>query len=88
MPANATSIALPGGEWRIAHRRLKAPGDWDMFEGEATCWSILDGRAHVEELRIPVRDFAGMGLRTLDPEAGVLRINPPLSYFFETAFPI
>lgn len=49
------------GEWKIAHRRLKAPGDWDVFEGEATCWSILDGRAHVEELRIPARAFAGMG---------------------------
>lgn len=59
------------GEWRIAHRRLEAPGEWDVFDGEATCWSILDGRAHVEELRIPVRDFAGLGLRTLDPEAGV-----------------
>ena len=59
------------GEWRIAHRRLKAPGEWDVFDGEATCWSILDGRAHVEELRIPVRDFAGLGLRTLDPQAGV-----------------
>ncbi|WP_051651023.1 hypothetical protein [Brevundimonas bacteroides] len=76
-PAATQTPAEPGqfswldGNWRIAHRRLKAPGDWDVFEGEATCWSILGGRAHVEELRIPVRDFSGMGLRTLDPEAGV-----------------
>jgi hypothetical protein len=56
------------GEWRIRHRRLKTPGsdDWDEFEGEATCWGILGGIAHVEELRIPARDFAGMGLRLLD----------------------
>lgn len=59
------------GEWRIAHRRQKSPGDWDVFEGEATCWSILDGAAHVEELRIPARDFSGMGLRTLDTANGV-----------------
>lgn len=75
--AGLSTPAAPGqfdwlsGEWRIAHRRLRAPGDWDVFEGEATCWSILEGRAHVEELRIPARDFSGMGLRSLDPAAGV-----------------
>lgn len=61
------------GEWRIAHRRLKTPGgdDWDAFDGEATCWGILGGIAHVEELRIPARDFAGMGLRLLDLDTRV-----------------
>jgi hypothetical protein len=56
------------GEWRIQHRRLKTPGsdDWDAFEGEATCWTILGGVGSVEELRIPARDFSGMGLRLLD----------------------
>lgn len=53
------------GEWRIAHRQLKN-GEWDSFPGEATCWSILNGVGHVEELRIPARDFSGMGLRLLD----------------------
>ncbi|RSY83161.1 hypothetical protein DAH66_12915 [Sphingomonas koreensis] len=53
------------GEWRIAHRQLKN-GNWDEFPGEATCWSILGGVGHVEELRIPARDFSGMGLRLLD----------------------
>lgn len=58
------------GEWRIRHRRLKTPGgaDWDLFEGEATCWSILGGVASIEELRIPARNFAGMGVRVLDAE--------------------
>jgi hypothetical protein len=74
LPVGATStIALgkPGefdwlsGEWRIAHRQLKN-GIWDEFAGEATCWSILDGVGHVEELRIPARGFSGMGLRLLD----------------------
>ncbi|MEY2758957.1 MAG: hypothetical protein RIR33_2735 [Pseudomonadota bacterium] len=54
------------GNWQIAHQRLLKPGEWDRFSGEATCWSILGGVASIEELRIPARDFSGMGLRTLD----------------------
>jgi len=56
------------GRWAIAHRRLKAAGgkDWDEFTGEATCWTILGGVGSVEELRIPARNFSGMGLRLLD----------------------
>lgn len=62
------------GEWKIKHRRLKTPGpaattkEWDEFEGEATCFTILAGVGSVEELRIPSRGFAGMGLRLLDVE--------------------
>lgn len=59
------------GEWRIKHRRLKAPGEWDVFEGEATCWSIIGGVGHVEELRIPARNFSGSGLRYLDLETRI-----------------
>jgi hypothetical protein len=59
------------GEWRIAQRKLKADGTWDVFEGEATCWTILGGVGSVEELRIPARNFSGMGLRTLDVEKRV-----------------
>lgn len=56
------------GEWKIANRRLKdeTANEWDEFEGEATCWSILNGQGSIEELRIPARQFAGMGLRLLD----------------------
>lgn len=62
------------GEWKIKHRRLKNPGpaattkEWDEFEGEATCFTILAGVGSVEELRIPSRNFSGMGLRLLDVE--------------------
>ncbi len=58
------------GEWKIKHRRLKNPAnnEWDIFEGEATCWSILGGIGNIEELRIPARNFSGMGLRLLDVE--------------------
>lgn len=58
------------GSWKISHRRLKnrVTKEWDVFEGEATCWSILGGVVSVEELRIPARNFSGMGLRMLDVE--------------------
>jgi len=61
------------GEWRIRHRRLKdeKTDAWDEFDGEATCWGILGGVGSVEELRIPARDFSGMGLRLLDVERKV-----------------
>lgn len=55
------------GEWKIRHRRLNN-GQWDEFEGEATVRSILGGVGSVEELRIPARQFSGMGLRLLDVE--------------------
>jgi hypothetical protein len=61
------------GEWRISHRRRlpTGAGDWDAFEGEASCWGVLGGRASIEELRIPARDFAGLGIRLLDAGQGV-----------------
>lgn len=58
------------GTWSITHRRLKDPWaddeQWDHFVGEATCWSVLSGMASIEELRIPERNFFGMGIRLLD----------------------
>ena len=87
------------GHWKINNRRLKTPGskDWDLFEGEASCWSILGGEASIEELRIPARNFSGMGLRLLDLDlerrvwadfwvnsrSGVL-VPPPTKGVFET----
>lgn len=59
------------GEWRIDHRRLKSPGVWDAFAGEATCWTVWQGAGLIEELRIPARDFTGMGVRLIDVENGV-----------------
>lgn len=55
------------GNWKIKHRQLK-DGKWDLFEGEASVFGILGGVASVEELRIPARNFSGMGLRLLDVE--------------------
>lgn len=70
-PGNPGDFDFLTGEWRIAHRRLRAPGDWDAFEGEATCWGILGGICSVEELRIPARNFSGMGLRLLNLQTRV-----------------
>jgi hypothetical protein len=55
------------GSWTIKNKRLKE-GHWDGFDGEATVVGILGGVASVEELRIPSRNFSGMGLRILDVE--------------------
>ncbi len=53
------------GNWNIKNRQLKN-GAWDSFDSEATVHGILAGIASVEELRIPARNFSGMGLRLLD----------------------
>ncbi len=61
------------GQWRIENRRLKnaQSQEWDEFEGEATVYGFLDGIGSLEELRIPARNFSGMGLRLLDVEKGI-----------------
>ncbi len=55
------------GNWTIKNRQLKDQ-QWDQFDGEASVFDILGGIASVEELRIPARNFSGMGLRVLDVE--------------------
>jgi hypothetical protein len=69
-PGKPGDFNFLAGEWRIEHRQ-KREGKWDSFQGEATCWTILGGVGSVEELRIPARNFSGMGLRMLDLEARV-----------------
>ena len=58
------------GEWRIRNRSL-VNGEWLEYPGEATVYRILAGGGSVEDLRIPSRSFAGMGLRLLDVEKQV-----------------
>lgn len=55
------------GQWKIRNRRWR-DGQWDEFDGESTVHGILAGVASIEELRIPARNFSGMGLRLLDVE--------------------
>jgi hypothetical protein len=61
------------GKWRIKNRKRKGPlgSEWDEFDGEATCFTILEGVCSVEELRIPARNFRGLGLRLFDVEKKV-----------------
>lgn len=54
------------GHWHIANWQRKPDGSVDRFEGSARVVGILAGIASVEELNIPSRDFAGLGLRLLD----------------------
>lgn len=58
------------GSWKIHNRRPKAGSktEWDEFPGQATCWTVLGGVGSIEELRIPVRKFSGLGIRLLDVE--------------------
>ena len=61
-PPNGGDFAFLAGEWRIANRQKK-DGTWDEFPGEATVTPMLGGLASIEELRIPARNFFGMGVR-------------------------
>lgn len=68
-PGKPGDFDFLAGEWRIDNwRKRSAEAPWERFEGEATCWTILAGVGSVEELRIPARNFSGMGLRLLDVE--------------------
>src|SRR5262249_37947574 len=69
-PGKPGEFDFLAGSWKIRHRML-VKGAWEEFGGEATCWSILGGVGSIEELRIPARDFSGLGLRLLDREKSV-----------------
>lgn len=68
-PGAAGDFNFLAGEWRIRHRRQKPDKTWDEFQGEASCWTILGGAGSLEELRIPARDFSGLGIRLLEPKS-------------------
>lgn len=71
--ASAPPTGKPGdfdflsGEWKIKNKRWNN-GAWETFDGEATVHGLLAGVVSVEDLRIPTRQFSGMGLRLLDQE--------------------
>lgn len=66
-PGQPGDFAFLTGEWRIQNRSI-VNGEWLEYPGEATVHAILAGVGSVEELRIPARNFSGMGLRLLDVE--------------------
>jgi len=66
-PGEPGDFGFLTGEWRI-HNRSIVNGEWLEYPGEATVHAILAGIGSVEELRIPARNFSGMGLRLLDVE--------------------
>ncbi len=69
-PGKPGDFDFLAGNWNISHRQLKKAGgkEWVEFKGEATCRTILGGVGSIEELRVPARNFSGMGLRLLDIE--------------------
>lgn len=69
-PGRPGEFDFLSGEWRIRNRSLVG-GQWLEYEGEASVYGILAGVGSVEELRIPARGFAGLGLRLLDVERRV-----------------
>jgi hypothetical protein len=86
------------GSWTIKNRRLKTrwtgAQDWELFDGDATCWTVLGGAGSIEELRIPAGQARGLGIRLLDSARGVwsdywvsngsgLVVPPPMAGGFE-----
>jgi hypothetical protein len=63
------------GEWTIHNTFLENTRPesalWIEFPGEATVVGLLNGAASIEELRIPARDFSGIGIRLLDVATGL-----------------
>ncbi|MBL8343482.1 MAG: hypothetical protein JNL30_18580 [Rubrivivax sp.] len=63
------------GRWSIKNRRLKTrwsgTGDWEEFDGEATCFTVLGGLGSIEELCIPPGQPRGLGIRLLDTGTGL-----------------
>jgi hypothetical protein len=65
-PGRPGDFDFLSGQWAIVNHKRRADGSWDVFEGEATVHGLLGGLCSVEELRIPSRQFSGLGLRLLD----------------------
>lgn len=63
------------GRWAIRNRRLKTrwagASDWEDFDGDATCHTVLGGLGSIEELRIPPGQPRGLGIRLLNTGTGV-----------------
>jgi hypothetical protein len=67
------------GAWTVRNRRLADYLDpdsgWDEFDGHTVGRLFRDGRAHVDEIVFPSRDFSGMTLRLYEPETGEWTLN-------------
>ncbi len=65
------------GRWAIKNRRLKqrwvatSAQAWELFDGDSHCWTVLNGLGSIEELRIPVGQPRGLGIRLLDEKKGL-----------------
>jgi hypothetical protein len=73
--ARAGDFDFLAGSWTIRNRRLRTrwlgSNDWEVFDGDSTCWTVLGGRGSIEELRIPAGQPRGLGIRLLDMDKGL-----------------
>jgi hypothetical protein len=64
------------GRWTAHHRKLKerlaGSRDWIEFDGTQTAWSLMDGRANVDDnvFDVPGGPYRGVSLRAYDPQTG------------------
>ncbi len=69
-PSTEEGFYFLDGQWRVFHRKLKAPltgsTEWFEFEGQAKFISMLDGLVSVEELRDAEGQAIGSAMRTFD----------------------
>jgi hypothetical protein len=58
------------GSWNVENRRLTkrlvGSDEWTEFTARATCWSLFDGMANVDEIFFP-DGTRGLTLRLFDP---------------------
>jgi hypothetical protein len=86
------------GRWAIRNRRLKVrwteQPEWESFDGDSICHTVLGGLGSIEELRIPTGQPRGLGIRLLDVKTGLwsdywsssgsgIVMPPPMSGSFE-----
>lgn len=61
------------GDWRVAHRRLKArlsnSSEWEGFAGTSSMHTILGGHGNVEDnvIDLPGGSYRAIALRSFDP---------------------
>jgi len=66
------------GNWKVANRRLRQRltgcTDWEEFEGTSVAWSLLDGRANIDQFTFPGGATA-LTLRLYEPQREQWSLN-------------
>jgi hypothetical protein len=68
------------GTWTVRHRRLvgRLVGSqtWQEFEGQCTCWPLMNGQGNVDDnlVGLPEGAYRAVTLRSFDPGKGLWSI--------------